>query len=120
MIAAAVREDLPVVLHLVSGPASGPFLDVLTEAGLRAGELAQTLRSLRQNKIGDTLVYLTGPGGRADLGAVTALRGAYPVVIAGLFGDPDAAPVSAGSGLIVIEAENGEQFAGAWDGVRGW
>ncbi|MET0492214.1 MAG: DUF58 domain-containing protein [Actinoplanes sp.] len=120
VIAAAVREDLPVVLHLVSGPAAGPFLDVLTEAGLRAGELAQTLRSLRQNKIGDTLVYLTGPGGRADLGAVTALRGAYPVVIAGLFGDPDAAPVSAGSGLIVIEAENGEQFAGAWDGVRGW
>ena len=120
VIAAAVREDLPVVLHLVSGPASGPFLDVLTEAGLRAGELPQTLRSLRQNKIGDTLVYLTGPGGRADLGAVTALRGAYPVVIAGLFGDPDAAPVSAGSGLIVIEAEDGEQFAGAWDGVRGW
>jgi len=120
IVAAAVREDLPVALHLVSGPASGPFLDVLTEAGLRAGDLTRTLRSLRQHKLGDTLVYLTGPGGRADLGGVTALRGAYPVVIAGLFGDPDAAPVSAGGGLIVIEAEDGEQFAGAWDGVRGW
>jgi uncharacterized protein (DUF58 family) len=120
IVAAAVREDLPVALHLVSGPAQGPFLDVLTEAGLRTGDLTQTLRSLRQNRLGDTLVYLTGPGGRTDLGAVSALRGAYPVVIAGLFGDRDAAPVSAGGGLIVIEAEDGEQFAGAWDGVRGW
>ena len=51
---------------------------------------------------------------------MSALRGPYPVVIAGLFGDPDAAPVSAGGSLIVIEAEDGEQFAGAWDGVRGW
>jgi hypothetical protein len=42
------------------------------------------------------------------------------VVIAGLFGDRDAAPVSAGDRMIVIEAEDGEQFAGAWDGVRGW
>jgi uncharacterized protein (DUF58 family) len=120
IVAAAVREDLPVALHLVSGPAQGPFLDVLTEAGLRAADLTPTLRSLRQSRLGDTLVYLTGPGGRADLGAVTALRGAYPVVIAGLFGDRDAAPVAAGGGLIVIEAEDGEQFAGAWDGVRGW
>ncbi|GID98078.1 DUF58 domain-containing protein [Amorphoplanes digitatis] len=120
IVAAAAREDLPVALHLVSGPAPGTFLDVLTEAGLRGGDLTQTLRSLRQNRLGDTLVYLTGPGGRADLGAVTGLRGAYPVVIAGLFGDPDAAPVTTGGGLIVIEAEDGAQFAGAWDGVRGW
>jgi uncharacterized protein (DUF58 family) len=120
IVAAAVREDLPVALHLVSGPAQGPFLDVLTEAELCGGDLSRTLRSLRQNRLGDTLVYLTGPGGRGDLGAVSALRGAYPVVIAGLFGDRDAAPVSAGGGLIVIEAEDGEQFAGAWDGVRGW
>jgi hypothetical protein len=28
--------------------------------------------------------------------------------------------VSAGDGLIVIEAEDGERFAGAWDAVRGW
>jgi uncharacterized protein (DUF58 family) len=120
IVAAAVREDLPVMLHLVSGLTTGPFLDVLTEASLRPGDLTQKIRHLRTQRLGDTLVFLTGPGGRGELGAVSALRGPYPVVIGGLFGDRDAAPVSAGDGMIVIEAEDGEQFAGAWDGVRGW
>ncbi len=120
IVAAAVREDLPVSLHLVSGLNTGPFLDVLTEAGLQRGDLSRKIRHLRTQRLGDTLVFLTGPGGRADLGAVSDLRGPYPVVIAGLLGDRDGAPVSAGDGLIIIEAEDGQQFAGAWDGVRGW
>jgi uncharacterized protein (DUF58 family) len=120
IVAAAVREDLPVLLHLVSGVTTGPYLDVLTEAALQAGDLTQKLRHLRARRLGDTLVFLTGPGARAELGAVSALRGPYPVVMAGLFGDRDGAPVSGGDGLIVIEAEDGVQFAGAWDGVRGW
>jgi hypothetical protein len=120
IIAAAAREDLPLLLHLVSGPATGPFLDVLTEATPGPGDLTQQLRRLRARRLGDTLVFLTGPGGRGDLGAVSGLRGPYPVVIAGLFGDRDAAPVSAGDGMIVIEADDGPQFAAAWDGVRGW
>ena len=120
IVAAAVREDLPVLLHLVSGPAAGPFLDVLTEAAPGPGDLTQQLRRLRAQRLGDTLVFLTGPGGRDDLGAVSALRGPYPVVVAGLFGDRDAAPVSAGDGMIVIEADDGPQFAAAWDGLRGW
>jgi len=120
IIVAAVREDLPVSLHLVSGLTRGPFLDVLTEAALCPGDLTQKIRHLRAQRLGDTLVFLTGPGGRGDLGAVSGLRGPYPIVMAGLFGDRDAAPVSAGDGLIVIEAEDGEQFAAAWDGVRGW
>jgi uncharacterized protein (DUF58 family) len=120
IVAAAVREDLPVSLHLVSGLTPGPFLDVLTEAALQRGDLTQKIRHLRTQRLGDTLVFLTGPGGRVDLGAVSDLRGPYPVVIAGLFGDRDGAPVSAGDGLIIIEAEDGQQFAGAWDGVRGW
>jgi uncharacterized protein (DUF58 family) len=120
IVTAAVRESLPVLLHLVSGPATGPFLDVLTEASPGPGDLTQQLRRLRAQRLGDTLVFLTGPGGRCDLGAVGGLRGPYPVVVAGLFGDRDAAPVSAGDGMIVIEADDGEQFAAAWDGVRGW
>jgi uncharacterized protein (DUF58 family) len=129
VIAAAVREDLPVTLHLVSSLVSGPFLDVLTEADLQPahrrdtatdGALTTTLRRLRQLRLGDTLVFLTGPGGRGDLGAVSGLRGTYPVLVAGLFGGSDDAPVSGGAGLIVIEAEDGDRFAAAWDGVRGW
>jgi uncharacterized protein (DUF58 family) len=120
IVAAAVREDLPVSLHLVTTVATGPYLDVLTETTLRAGDLAPTLRRMRAQRLGDTLVFLTGPGGRDDLGAVSGLRGPYPVVLAGLFGDRDAAPVSASDGLIVIEADDGQEFAAAWDGVRGW
>ena len=120
IVAAAVREDLPVSLHLVSVVATGTYLDVLTEATLRTGDLEQTLRRVRTQRLGDTLVFLTGPGGRRDLGAVSGLRGPYPVVMAGLFGDRDAAPVSTGDGLIVIEAADGAEFAAAWDGVRGW
>ena len=133
VIAAAVAEDLPVSLHLVTGTVTGPFLDVLTEAeldgagrngadrnGAGGDPLTRTLRGLRQRRAGDTLVFLTGPGGRDDLAAVSALRGAYPVLLAGLFGATDDAPVATGTGLIVIEAEDGERFAAAWDGVRGW
>jgi uncharacterized protein (DUF58 family) len=119
IVAAAVREDLPVSLHLVGESRPGPHLDVLTEATLGPGDLTQRLRSLRSRRLGDTLIFLTGPGGRDDLGAVGGLRGPYPVVIAGLFADSDAAP-GTGDGMIVIEAEDGEQFASAWDGVRGW
>ncbi|MBM2620479.1 DUF58 domain-containing protein [Actinoplanes sp. LDG1-06] len=120
IVAAAVREDIPVSLHLVTSVASGPYLDVLTQADLRPGDLSATLRRVRAQRLGDTLVFLTGPGGRDDLGAVSALRGPYPVVMAGLFGDRDSAPVSGGDGLIVIEAADGSEFAAAWDGVRGW
>ena len=37
-----------------------------------------------------------------------------------LFGDRDGAPVTGGNGMIVVEAEDGKEFAAAWDGVRGW
>ncbi|KUL27704.1 DUF58 domain-containing protein [Actinoplanes awajinensis] len=120
IVAAAVREDLPVGLHLVSTVVTGPYLDVLTEAALQPGDLDGTLRRLRAQRLGDTLVFLTGPGGRADLGTVSSLRGTYPVVLAALLGDRDGAPVAAGDRLIVIEADDGAEFAAAWDGVRGW
>ena len=119
IIAAAVREDLPVGLHLVSGERTGSYLDVLTEVTPTGGDLTARIRILRSRRLGDTLVFLTGPGALGDLGAVSGLRGPYPVVITGLFGDRDAAPV-AGDQMIVIEAEDGAQFAAAWDGVRGW
>ncbi|MFC4069072.1 DUF58 domain-containing protein [Actinoplanes subglobosus] len=120
IVVAAVREDLPVSLHLIGGGGTGPYLDVLTEAVPGDGDLAATLRRLRAQKIGDTLIFLTGPGGRADLGAVSGLRGTYPIALAGVLGDRDAPPASATDRLLVIEAADGAEFAAAWDGMRGW
>ncbi|WP_328469137.1 DUF58 domain-containing protein [Actinoplanes sp. NBC_00393] len=119
VITAAVREALPVSLHLVSSAATGPFLDVLTEVDLRDGDLSAVLRRMRSQRLGDTLIFLTGPAGRADLGAVSGLHGTYPVVVAALFDDRDAATEPA-AGLIIIEAADGAEFASAWDSVRGW
>ena len=82
IVAAAVREDLPVALHLVSGArGSGgrradtarPYLDLLAEADAAPGDAEPDGTALRTRcgtgRLGDTLVYLTGAGGRADLGA---------------------------------------------------
>ena len=120
IVVAAVREDLPVSLHLVGATLAGPHLDVLTEAVLGDGDLAATLRRLRAQKLGDTLIFLTGPGGRGDLGAVSGLRTAYPVSLAGILGDRDGPPAAATDRLLVIEAADGAEFAAAWDGMRGW
>lgn len=179
VVAAAVREDLAITLHLVSGravgnggraiggspsarpvsagplsmrspsarpvsarppstgsastgspspgstagrsPAGGSrdFLDLLAEAALHPGrDLGTAVKRLRQQRLGDTLVYLTGAAGTTDLGVVGALRGAYPSVVAGVFGTAE--PANAGAGLVVISAADGAEFAAEWDGVRAW
>jgi uncharacterized protein (DUF58 family) len=144
VVAAAVREDLAVTLHLAGGRAAGTggrtggtggraagtggrtagtgsrdFLDLLAEATLHSGvELGTAANRLRQQRLGDTLVYLTGPGGRGDLGLIGALRGAYPSVVVGVFGAAE--PTSAGGGLVVLDAEDGAAFAAQWDGVTAW
>ncbi|MEV6350739.1 DUF58 domain-containing protein [Actinoplanes sp. NPDC051851] len=120
VVVAAVREGLPVGLHLVGSVATGPFLDVLTEAQPGAGDLGARLDRLRAHRLGDTLIYLTGTGAVGDLGLVGALRGPYPVIVTGIFGDRGAAPITGGGRMIVIEAADGTEFAAAWDGVRGW
>jgi uncharacterized protein (DUF58 family) len=129
VVAAAVREDLAITLHLASGRAAGTgsraatgsreFLDLLAGATLHTGlKLDTPARRLRQQRLGDTLVYLTGPAGREDLGLIGALRGAYPSVVVGVFGAAE--PTTAGAGLVVLDADDGEQFAAEWDGVRAW
>jgi hypothetical protein len=101
---------------------TGP-LDRLAAVGLVAGDPAGALRRstnrLRQERLGDTLVFLTGPGGRADLGQLDALRGGYPSVVAGVFGAAGSTPPGA-AGLTVIDAADGAEFAAEWDGVRRW
>ncbi|MET9303133.1 MULTISPECIES: DUF58 domain-containing protein [Micromonospora] len=127
VVAAAVREDLPVQLLLVvpaevePAGAAGP-LDRLAAVELAdAGPdvLPAATGRLRRDRLGDTLVFLTGPGGRGDLGHVGALRGAYPSVVVGMFG-ADGPTAAGAAGLTVLDAADGAAFAAEWDGVRRW
>ncbi|MFJ1536914.1 DUF58 domain-containing protein [Micromonospora chalcea] len=127
VVAAAVREDLPVQLLLVVPAevepegAAGP-LDRLAAVELAdAGPdvLPAATGRLRRDRLGDTLVFLTGPGGRDELGHVGALRGAYPSVVVGMFG-ADGPTAAGAAGLVVLDAADGAAFAAEWDGVRRW
>ncbi|MFK3985660.1 DUF58 domain-containing protein [Micromonospora sp. NPDC050397] len=144
VVAAARREELPIALLLVADPNTGDnFLDRLAAAELRttsalsrdlsdadpytsatvAGPAGDPLRAvldrLRQQRLGDTLIFLTGPGARDDLGQLGALRAAYPSVLAGIFGDPMPAPART-AGVQVLDAADGAEFAAEWNGVRRW
>ncbi|MEU8332023.1 DUF58 domain-containing protein [Micromonospora sp. NPDC048839] len=132
IVTAAHRADLPVVLLFADaepaapggtpdvGSALGP-LDRLAAAALSDADEAVRAAAtrLRQDRLGDTLIFLTGPGGRDDLGHVGALRGAYPSVVVGVFGAAEPTPPGA-AGLVVVDAADGAQFAAEWDGVRRW
>jgi hypothetical protein len=77
------------------------------------------VESLRVRRLGDTLIYLTGPPNEDDLGLVAGLRGAYPSIIAGVFG-PVESGLATNAGMLVVSAVDGPDFAGAWDGIRAW
>ncbi|MBQ1052159.1 DUF58 domain-containing protein [Micromonospora sp. C51] len=101
-----------------TGP-SGP-LDRLAAVTLTGeGTLEAAAARLRRDRLGDTLVVLTGPGATEDLGQVGALRGAYPSVVVGIFGAAEPTPPGA-AGLVVVDAADGAAFAAEWDGVRRW
>jgi uncharacterized protein (DUF58 family) len=143
VIAAATRDDLPIELLLVDaggaatgqGAAftggrranhSGPLLDRLAEADLRPepateqdDPLGGTVNRLRQFRLGDTLVYLTGEAGTDDLARIGALRRLYPAIVAGVFGDPDNAPQGVAD-MRLLAVPDARSFAGAWDGVGQW
>jgi uncharacterized protein (DUF58 family) len=134
VVTAAVREDLPIVLHLVSGAAAGAggagrirgsargLLDLLAEADLSTpaeDALVTATNRLRQFRPGDTLIYLTGTGGHADLSLVTALKGPFPSVAVGMLG-PRTAAEPESVGVLMLRAEDGAEFAAVWDGVVRW
>ncbi|MCG5449839.1 DUF58 domain-containing protein [Micromonospora hortensis] len=142
VVTAAHRADLPVLLLVaatepaeptkpaqpaeVTGPdgeADGPLgpLDRLAAADLSDdGDAVRAATTrLRQDRLGDTLIFLTGPGGRDELGHVGALRGAYPSVLVAVFGAAEPTPPGT-AGLVVVDAADGAQFAAEWDGVRRW
>ena len=131
IVSAAVRDDLSITLHLVSGAAAGsgrvrgtarPLLDLLAEADLAAGDpdaLVTATNRLRQHRPGDTLVYLTGTGGHHDLSLVTGLKGPFPAVAVGVLG-PRIPDEPESLGVLMLRAEDGPGFASVWDGVARW
>ena len=132
VLVAAYREDVHVELQLLSGAAAessrttvGPQLDLLAEANLVPAAtigpdpLRSAVERLRVRRLGDTLLYLTGPPDEDDLGIVAGLRGAYPSIIAGTFG-PVESGLATTAGVLVVGAADGPDFAGVWDGVTAW
>lgn len=140
IVSAATREDLPITLQLASGGAAGgsrvrgtarAMLDLLAEAELHppghesvlvAGEgdaLVNAANRLRQHRPGDTLIYLTGTNGFADLGLITGLKGPFPSVAIGVLG-PRTVDEPEAVGVLMLRAEDGAEFAAVWDGVTGW
>ena len=132
VLVASFREDVHVELQLLSGAAAsstrtdvGPQLDLLAEAnlvpaaGLGADALRTAVERLRVRRLGDTLLFLTGPPNEDDLGIVAGLRGAYPSIIAGTFG-PVESGLATTAGLLVVGAVDGPDFASVWDGVTAW
>jgi hypothetical protein len=127
VLVAAFREDVHVEIQFVSGAPGGQghveiggMLDLLAEAELRPrGSVATAAEVLRVRRVGDTLLYLTGPPNEEDLGAIAGLRGAYPSIIAAVFGNVESG-LAANSGVLVVGATDGADFAAAWDGVRAW
>ncbi|GAA4245957.1 DUF58 domain-containing protein [Dactylosporangium darangshiense] len=117
LVMAAFREELPIALRLLSGAhASGSstrdYLDLLAESDFSAMS-ETTISTLRTQRLGDTLVYLTGD---PDLSQVSTLRTAYPTLVAGVFGDATPALER----VVVLAVRDGEEFAAAWDGVQAW
>lgn len=134
IVTAALQEGLGVRLRLVSGAEMAgkgaqvagkggrdAFLDLLAEATLQpaAIDTQPAVERLRVGRLGDTLIYLTGPAGASDIPQIAALRDAYPVVVAGVLGESTAAPVAA-PGMLVLAAATAQEFAAAWDGVGRW
>jgi uncharacterized protein (DUF58 family) len=135
VIVACVRADLAVELlvasaerslgtgaHRAAGPAdASPMLDRLAEADLDApaDALDTATRRLRQHKLGDTLIYLTGSGRPDDLAPVGALAPGYPTVVAGVFGDQFGVP-KAVAGMQVLAVADAADFAVSWDSLGRW
>ncbi|MFG2039171.1 DUF58 domain-containing protein [Dactylosporangium sp. NPDC048998] len=124
LVMAAFREELPIALRLLSGGrqvegASGnttrDYLDLLAEAEIsEKSEMPESsIAALRTQRLGDTLVYLSGD---PDLSRVSTLRAAYPTLVAGVFGDARPALER----VVVLAVRDGAEFAAAWDGVQAW
>src|SRR5204862_7111405 len=135
VVVACVRADLAVELLVASAAHpvgtgahraavradASPMLDRLAEASPSAGPdvLDTATRRLRQHKLGDTLIYLTGSGRPDDLAPVGALAPGYPTIVAGVFGDQFGVPAAV-AGMQVLAVADAADFATSWDSLGRW
>ncbi|GGK42631.1 hypothetical protein GCM10010124_39350 [Pilimelia terevasa] len=125
VVTAACQAHLPATLRLVGGAAAdsgprraaavGPYLELLTEATPRSGDVGAAVHGLRALGYGDTLIFVTGGAGRAAAAEVAGLRGRYAAVRTVVCdGAGPAGPPAPG----VVEARDGADFAARWPAVR--
>jgi uncharacterized protein (DUF58 family) len=129
ILVAVLQAGLNVDLHLASGTvltgaAAGhgiqAFLDALAEVELSSTEsLDDAAKRLRHRRVGDTLIAVTGSADQGALEAIGALRDVYPSIVLGMIGHQQAGTTTM-SGLLMLSAADGADFAAAWDGVRAW
>jgi uncharacterized protein (DUF58 family) len=126
VVVAGVREGLHVELHLASGPSIGgngsamAFLDLLAEAEPQPDvDIRRAVDRFSHQRLGDTLIYLTGAVAAESGEPALALRGAYPSIVVGVLG-ADGSSAASVRGVLTIAAVDGADFAARWDGVRSW
>ncbi|GLZ76034.1 hypothetical protein Afil01_08410 [Actinorhabdospora filicis] len=126
IIVAALREGLSIALALTSGAvvAAGgrdDYLDALAEARPNEDEnaLNDTVVRLRHQRLGDTLIYLTGSGRPLETPQLASLRGGHPALLAAVLG-PDNPGHTTVSGIPVLGAADGAEFVAAWHGAGAW
>ena len=129
VLVAVLQAGLNVDLHLASGTiltgaAAGhgisTFLDALAEANLdELDTLDEAAQRLRHRRVGDTLIAFTGSADQGALEAIGALRDVYPSIVLGMIGGQQSGTTTL-SGLLMLSAADGADFAAAWDGVRAW
>ena len=126
VVVAALREGLSVAMTLTSGRTvvtggRDDYLDALAEAELTPDEdaLNDTVVRLRHQRLGDTLIYLTGSGRPLETPQLASLRGGHPAILAAVLGpgNPGHGTVA---GIPVLGAADGEEFAAAWHGAGAW
>jgi len=129
VVVAALNAGLHVSLHTSGGAAVGGsesglgkqvFMDTIAEAEFTGkSSMASAIDRLRARRLGDTLVVLTGVHGGNDIAPIASLQGTYPSILVAVIGG-EGSRTSSDAGMLVIGAEDADEFASVWDEVRSW